>query len=323
MSGPDVAQLQSALKTLGYSAAGDKKGHFGTGTSKAVTAFYRAHKFAPLRAEELVPGLAESLSAAVDNVTSAQRALRVATDAVANAKRASGQPGDSLPQARREASYAREDLAVANRKLAALQARTGACWPLAEIVYSPSMPASVTSIDAPVGTDLNTATSARIMTLSVGEPRVTTIVPQGSQEGLRVGMDAVVADDISGEQLPGRVDQLGGFQAAADSDPQTGAAATPAGYPVRIAGEKGVPLSWLGRDVRVTITVRQTARPVLVVPVAAVVTSPDDSTWVSVLRSDGGQVPVAVTTGLIAAGQVEVAPTDPAALHAGMKVIVG
>ncbi|MGB6454778.1 MAG: peptidoglycan-binding domain-containing protein [Streptosporangiaceae bacterium] len=41
-TGQDVAQLQAGLQSLGYSTGADQSGTFGTGTSAAVTAYYRA-----------------------------------------------------------------------------------------------------------------------------------------------------------------------------------------------------------------------------------------------------------------------------------------
>ena len=46
-TGPDVAQLQADLQSLGYSTGGDASGSFGPGTSAAVNAFYQAIGYAP------------------------------------------------------------------------------------------------------------------------------------------------------------------------------------------------------------------------------------------------------------------------------------
>ncbi|MGH3241204.1 MAG: peptidoglycan-binding protein [Spirillospora sp.] len=45
--GDDVAQLQRALRSLGYSPGGDATGKFGTGTASAVSRFYKARGYAP------------------------------------------------------------------------------------------------------------------------------------------------------------------------------------------------------------------------------------------------------------------------------------
>jgi len=46
-TGPDVAQLQADLQSLGYSSGGDTSGTFGPGTSAAVNAYYQAIGYVP------------------------------------------------------------------------------------------------------------------------------------------------------------------------------------------------------------------------------------------------------------------------------------
>lgn len=46
-TGPDVAQLQADLQSLGYSTGSDASGSFGPGTSAAVNAFYQSIGYAP------------------------------------------------------------------------------------------------------------------------------------------------------------------------------------------------------------------------------------------------------------------------------------
>lgn len=50
VSGPDVAQLQKALRALGYSTGSDLTGDFGRGTSEAVRQFYLAKGYPPVEA---------------------------------------------------------------------------------------------------------------------------------------------------------------------------------------------------------------------------------------------------------------------------------
>jgi len=60
-SGPDVAQLQAGLESLGYSVGSDSSGVFGAGTSAAVAAFYK--------------GIGYSAPKAADGPKGAQRAM--------------------------------------------------------------------------------------------------------------------------------------------------------------------------------------------------------------------------------------------------------
>lgn len=316
-SGTDVRQLQKALQALGYSSAPDRGGHFGRGTQAAASRFYRASGFAPLTTGELDPAQDSAIDSARDAVTAARRAVERARTA------ATSLTGAELRAARREIRYATEDLAEARARLARLQSESGTVWPLAELVFASRMPAAVGKISAAVGTDLSASDSAQIMTLNTGTPHVRAVIPQGSETGLAPGLTATITDDVRGVDLHGTVESVGAFQAASTGGSQSVPDDTPAGYPVFIKGVDPLPISWLGRDVRIQIVVSRTDQPVLTVPRAALVTSPDNTTWVTVSSPDGSQTPVQVRTGMIAAGEVEIVPSDSAAIHVGSQVVIG
>lgn len=136
-------------------------------------------------------------------------------------------------------------------------------------------------------------------------------------------LTASVTDDVRALELPGTVESVGEFQAATTGGSPGDTDAAPSGYPVLIKGADPFPITWLGRDVRVQIVVSRTDHPVLTVPRAALVASPDNTTWVTVSGPDGSQTPVQVVTGMAAAGEVEIVPSDPSALKAGSLVVIG
>jgi peptidoglycan hydrolase-like protein with peptidoglycan-binding domain len=316
-SGTDVRQLQKALRTLGYSSAPDRLGYFGHGTQGAVSRFYRVSGFVPLTTSDLDPAQDAAIEAAGDAVTAARRALSRARTAAASLK------GIELRAARREIRYAEEDLAEARARSARLRRAAGTVWPLAEVVFASRMPAAVGKLSAAVGTDLSASESSQIMTLSTGTPQVRAVIPQGSETGLSQGLKATITDDVRGLDLPAKVERVGEFQTAATGGTQSEPDDTPAGYPVYIRGVDPLPISWLGRDVRIQIVVSRTDQPVLTVPRAALVISPDDTTWVTVANADGSQTPVQVRTGMTAAGEVEIVPSDPTSLHVDTQVVIG
>jgi multidrug efflux pump subunit AcrA (membrane-fusion protein) len=80
---------------------------------------------------------------------------------------------------------------------------------------------------------------------------------------------------------------------------------------------------WRGANVRITITEASTTSPVLVVPAAAIAHHADGTTTVAVLGADEAQHNVAVTTGAVANGEVEVTPHTDAALNSGDLVVTG
>ena len=98
---------------------------------------------------------------------------------------------------------------------------------------------------------------------------------------------------------------------------------TPVGVPIRLSPAKGVKLTELaGQSVRTEITVGDTDRAVLAVPVAAVFTRADGQAHVTVDGGAAGIRDVPVTPGLTAEGYVQITP-DGVALRAGERVVVG
>jgi peptidoglycan hydrolase-like protein with peptidoglycan-binding domain len=77
--GPDVAQLQKALKSIGYSLGGDKAGVFSMGTTAAIAKLYKKAKYDPpttLLAAEVMfipvfPAHVESMTAQIGSISSA------------------------------------------------------------------------------------------------------------------------------------------------------------------------------------------------------------------------------------------------------------
>ncbi|HEU5470661.1 MAG TPA: hypothetical protein VFV67_08405 [Actinophytocola sp.] len=130
---------------------------------------------------------------------------------------------------------------------------------------------------------------------------------------LTAGQQATVFDDATGRRAPATV-------AAVGTEVATGPDGT-AGVEVTLAFA-GEPLpGTAGRAVRVDIAAAVGTEPVLAVPLTAVLSRPDGTTFVTALRPNGTTADLTVTTGRIAGGWVEVA--GPAELTAGTAVIVG
>ncbi|MFJ4870852.1 peptidoglycan-binding protein [Streptomyces sp. NPDC088757] len=92
-TGEDVEQLQKALAGRGHGTGADRAGTFGAGTKAALAAFYSSIGYDPLPA---VADGGESVAAAEDAVTSAERALEDAAAArdAARAAPAGGEDGE-------------------------------------------------------------------------------------------------------------------------------------------------------------------------------------------------------------------------------------
>ncbi|ARF73643.1 hypothetical protein B7C62_16275 [Kitasatospora albolonga] len=320
--GPDVEQLQKALRGFGHSTAPDRPGTFGTGTGTALTAFYGKRGHEPRPAHE---DGAEALKTARQAVTDAERQAEDTAAAVTRATRATGAAdtgsagdpkgaadGESIAELRTAAARAAQDLTAARADLADEQGRQGPLLPASEVVYATGFPARVESLTADVGS----AVSGGVMRLSSGELVVEAHVPESQVGLLKVGQGAEVHSELDQRPVPAGISFVGDAparerKAGADSEGLETRGGSP-GYPVRITAKRPLADALSGREVRVTVAAARSKGEVLAVPVTALVSDPDGSTAVSVLRADGRRDRVEVRTGMEADGLVEVTPVNPA-----------
>ncbi|MGW2255432.1 peptidoglycan-binding protein [Kitasatospora sp. NPDC001660] len=339
--GPDVAQLQGALKQLGY-ADNDESGLFGPGTKTAVAALYQHLGFdAPTTGGPADAKDGDQLAAAKKAVTTSQRAVerdKAALAAAQNPPSPSGAPAGPPPaadaatvaKAKQQLAFDSQDLSEAQDAYNRLVATTGVDFPMGELVFVPSFPATVTSVNGSVGATLGAGSgsdaSSPLLTVGTGSLGVSAVLPQGDHELVKAAMPVAIGNDTQGQSAKGTVTSIGPFTAPAP--PAQGAAAAPGGqsqpgYPMTVTPSTPLPASWLGADVSLTVTTGSTPGPVLVVPTAAVTTGADRSVSVTVLSADRSQRRVPVTAGVDSAGLVEVTPVDGAVLNPGDNVVVG
>ncbi|MFF3599611.1 peptidoglycan-binding protein [Kitasatospora indigofera] len=338
--GPDVAQLQNALKQLGH-ADSDESGVFGPGTKEAITGLYQQLGYEPPTTGG--PGGAKDaaqLAAAKKAVTLGRRAVDIDKAALAAAQNPAPPAGSStapppadaatVAKAKQQLGFDSQDLAEAQDAYDRLVATTGVDFPMDELVFIPSFPATVAAVNGSVGGTLGavggSAPAGPLLTVDTGSLGVGAILPQGENELVKATMPVVIGNDTHGQSVPGTVGSIGPFTAPAA--PAQGAAAAPGGqgqpgYPMTVTPSTPLPASWLGAGVTLTITTGSTSGPVLVVPAAAVTTGADRSVSVTVLAADRTQRRVPVTPGVDAAGLVEVTPVDGAVLNPGDNVVTG
>jgi multidrug efflux pump subunit AcrA (membrane-fusion protein) len=197
--------------------------------------------------------------------------------------------------------------AAAVTEFAQAQLAAGSWLPRGEVVFAPSTPMTVDKVDAPLG----------------GAPGVPAVRLAGGGRLIIAGVSADEARLIKPGQ-PIQVDGQG-LQATAtvtevDRTPGT-RGVDAARYAVVATLPAGSLPGLTAANLRVVIPVRTTGGPVLAVPLAALSTRPDGSTWVR--RTDDTTVTdIRVTVGLSAEGYAEVTPIG-ANLHAGDRVVVG
>jgi hypothetical protein len=191
---------------------------------------------------------------------------------------------------------------------------------LGEILFVPTLPERVLAINTRLGAVLpasgatNGSSDAGAVTLGSGHILVKSSVDAVSASGLEAGMSGIAHAELSGHSFPVKVRSI-----AKSSGPTASSAQEQA---ITLTTVRHVPASLLGQNVGVTITPRTTGRRVLIVPIAAVTTRADGTSYLTVVASSGTRT-VDVRPGLVANGEIAVSPIGPADLAAGDRVAVG
>ncbi len=282
-SGPDVAELQKALASLGYYTGGDTPGFFGTATQDAVSLYYEhlgytapATGGVPMTDVIFLP----SLPAKVILVNGAK----------------GQQPGQPFLEL-----AARGSLALTGELPPAYAAQVKAG--LKVKIFD-----EVTGIHA-AGTvaDIGTAT---------------TITPIGAIVNVGGGSAAAGSAGSAGAGSAGSGSTgAAGSAGSSNSGGATNPGAPPF-IPLTVQPSKPLPAALNGENVLVTVATGRTEGPVLTVPVAAIVTTGSGTSYVTVAGADGKQTQVAVTPGISENGYVQVTPVRGGKLAAGDSVVV-
>lgn len=235
-----------------------------------------------------------------------RKAVRAAKEARATAEQALRQARQLSPT-RLKVADARKDVAAAEEMLAEFTRTYGTSIPPGEVVFLPKLPARVEKVSVKPGQQVE----KEIATVTGSAFAVTGSVDATESDLLRVGMEASIELD-SGRTYAATLTAVG------DQARTPGAEAPPDGaQPVLLtpASMKGLKA---GTAVTARVTVGATKEPVLVVPVAAVVTAADGRARVQVEYATDRTREVEVRTGLTADGNVEVT----GALKEGDRVVV-
>ncbi|GAA3198426.1 peptidoglycan-binding protein [Nonomuraea roseoviolacea] len=238
-----------------------------------------------------------------------RKAVRVAREAVVTAEQALRQARQLSPT-RLKVANAGKDLAAARAMLAEYARSYGVTVPPGEVVFLPKLPARVRKTAVKAGQTVQD----EVATVTGSTFMVTGSVETAEAELLREGMRATIELD-TGRTYPATLTAFG------EKARLPGKVAPPAGsQPIVVTPgtSKGL-RSLAGAAVTARVTVGATDDPVLVVPVAAVVTSADGKARVRVEYAADRTKDVEVRTGLTADGNVEVT----GGLKEGDRVVVG
>jgi hypothetical protein len=282
-SGPDVAELQKALASLGYYTGGDTPGFFGTPTQDAVSLYYEhlgytapATGGVPMTDVIFLP----SLPAKVILVNGAK----------------GQQPGQPF-------------LELAARGSLAL---TGELPP----AYAAQVKAGLKVKIFDEVTGINAAGAV------TGLGTATTLAPTGTIVNVGGGSGAVGSAGATGAGSTGSGSTgAAGSAGSSNSGGATNPGAPPF-IPLTVQPSKPLPAALNGENVLVTVATGRTEGPVLTVPVAAIVTTGSGTSYVTVAGAGGKQTQVAVTPGISENGYVQVTPVRGGKLAAGDSVVV-
>ena len=350
LSGPDVAQLESALARLGHDP-GTVDDAYDADTSAAVAALFSALGYEPPPPSAEAAGRADAAreafvaaNAAVDAaalaldearrgptaserlaadaaVNDAQRALDQANAAGDGAAAAAAAERLAIAKAQRSELLAGPDVGPLEAELARATAERDAAQLAlvdATIAAATPMPAAevafVPSLPRRVGVvsaERGRPLDGPVASLTGVDLIVRAALGSADRALLSVGMAAEI--DGGGAAAPVTLTEL-------DDDPTTGSST---GTLVLDAPNPDTVAALAGLNVKVTIPIETTDGEVLVVPLAALTAGGDGASRVEVVESDGTRRLVAVEVGLVSGGYAEVRPARGESLEEGDPVVVG
>jgi hypothetical protein len=189
----------------------------------------------------------------------------------------------------------------------------GAYLPRSAIIRI-SGPGSVSAVRVKRG-DILSDQNAPLLELNGGAPDILATVTKEQVGLLSTGQDASALDELSGKRAKLVV------RSVADSvttDDVTGTT----GFAVRLRFE-GAAISAVGRTLRIDVASAADDRPVLAVPVTAIYSRSDGTTYVTVAVDGRRSADVPVRTGQTGGGWTAVVPEEDGALTEGTAVVVG
>jgi peptidoglycan hydrolase-like protein with peptidoglycan-binding domain len=210
--------------------------------------------------------------------------------------------------------------------------------PAADVVFLPSLPATVIAVNGSLGT----APGDPFLELAAkGSLALTGELPPAYGGQVRPGLKVSIYDEVTGIHATGTVSGLGAPTTTAPSGTTVDVGTVPSSsssdssssnsssssssttfIPLDVRPTGSLPAALNGENVLVTVQTGRTEGAVLTVPAAAIVTTAAGTSYVTVVGAHGRQSQVAVSPGISENGYVQVTPVTPGTLVAGDHVVV-
>lgn len=218
--------------------------------------------------------------------------------------------GTVPPPAAVELEAAEATLSQAEDALADAESAAAAFLPRSEVVFVPSLPRRVTDVLLRRGDSLE----GPFAQVSGSELRIDATLPPASVASVQVG-DVAIIDDV-GTAVEFEATLISVAEAPVTEGEDAGR------FAIRLVPVKPPPEQAIGLSLRVRLPIESTGESALIVPVTALNTAADGTSFVERLGSSGtDRIPVEV--GLVAAGLAAVTPASRTGLAAGDEVVVG
>jgi hypothetical protein len=262
-----------------------------------------------------------------DEVGRAQDALALARAQLNDLQK----PADTT-SLRDAVTAAEQQVADAQAALAALEAEIGTVVPAGEVVFLPTLPTTITTLNAQLGATPPADSIAQVSStdteiigrVSNADAELITVDTPVTIELRDVGIETTgtLTDVRTPSSTPDPNNPNGGFGGGGGGD-DSGRLEV-----VVVADDTTQIREFIGFPVRISVTVSATDDEVLAVPVAAISVGPDGTSRVEVERQRargtraGVTEIVEVTVGLAAQGYAEIAPIG-GSVEVGDRVVVG
>lgn len=228
----------------------------------------------------------------------------------------------------REAVTAAQRLVTESQAgLEALEAEIGTIVPAGEVVFLPTLPTTITTMEAVLGAQ---PPADQVAQVSSTDTQIVGRISKVDADLVVVGTPVTIELRNVGIETTGVLTDIRTPTVSADpNNPGSGGDSSGRLEVVVIADDTSQISQFLYETARISIEVSATEAEVLAVPVAAISVGPDGTSRVEVEREaargtrPGTTELVEVTVGLSAQGYAEIAPVAGASLVEGDRVVVG